>query len=451
MKAFSRFTPLACAAPFGGVLLCAFCLAAAEPDWPQVDEHAIHLLQQYVQIKSVNPPADTSDVAQFLEQEFATYGLQGELFKSDGDGKTNLLVRLPGKDRTKRPLVLLNHMDVVPADASRWKQDPFGGQIEGNEIWGRGTLDMKSTGIMQLTAMTLLKKLGIVPPRDIIFLADCDEETGGTDGAAWMIKNHWNELNPAYVLDEGGVGAHEVYTPGKLVFGISAAEKQVLWLRVRAQGTSGHGSQPIPDNANDMLMRAIERAKAFPSSNKPNELLENMRNELGSLAPNKFMNAIRQNTISVTSLRSGVGDPPKANVIPSVAEATLDCRLLPGENSEEFISEIKARINDPHVTVEEISRKPDDAPASRTDTPLYTALAAAIKKENPQATVVPIIVPYGTDGQKFRLRGVPTYGLIPMVIDMATLATMHSDSEHIPLDEFRKGLRVYFDVLRSDY
>jgi acetylornithine deacetylase/succinyl-diaminopimelate desuccinylase-like protein len=437
------------------ILICltSLCklLSAAEPDWQQVDEHAIALLQHYVQVKSVNPPANTSEAAQFLEGEFARFGLQAELFKSNGDGKTNLLVRLPGKDSSKRPLVLLNHMDVVPADASRWKHDPFGGQIEGGEIWGRGSLDMKSTAIMQLTAMTILKQLGIVPSRDIIFLADCDEETGGSDGAAWMIKNHWTELNPAYVLDEGGVGSRDVYIPGKLVFGISVAEKQVLWLRLRAQGTSGHGSQPIADNANELLMKAIGKAKQLPASMKPNPLVMKMREELGSFASNKFMNAVQQDTISVTSLRSGVGDPPKANVIPSLAEATLDCRLLPGENAEEFVSNMKARINDSHVTVEQISRKPDDAQPSDTDTALYRAVRSAIAKENPGAIVAPIIVPYGTDGQKFRIRGVPTYGLMPMTIDMATLATMHSDSEHIPLEQFRKGLRVYFDIVSSDF
>ncbi len=437
------------------IIICAFLLCefanAAEPDWPRVDEHAISLLQHYVQIKSVNPPANTSEAAQFLQAEFAKFGLHAELFKSDGDSKTNLLVKLPGRDSSKGSLVLLNHMDVVPADASRWKHDPFGGQIEAGEMWGRGSLDMKSTAVMQLTALTLLKQLGIVPSRDIIFLADCDEETGGSDGAAWMIQHHWDELNPAYVLDEGGVGSRDAYIPGKLVFGISVAEKQVLWLRLRAQGTSGHGSQPIPDNANDLLMRAITEAKRFPPAMKPNALVAKMRDELGGFASNKFMNAIQQDTISVTSLRSGVGEPPKANVIPSLAEATLDCRLLPGENADEFISGMKARINDSHITVERISRKPDDAQASRSDTPLFGALRSAIEKENPGATVAPIIIPYGTDGQKFRMRNVQTYGLMPMTIDLTTLGTMHSDSEHIPLDQFRKGLRFYFDILSSDF
>lgn len=210
-------------------------------------------------------------------------------------------------------------------------------------------------------------------------------------------------------------------------------------------------SQPIADNANDLLIRAIEKAKEFPPSGKPNPIVQEMRQSLGTLASNKFMNAIQQNTISLTSLRSGLGESPKANVIPSLAEATLDCRLLPGQNAEEFVSEIKARVNDPHITVEQISPKPDDSPGSRRDTPLFDAMKRAIQKQNPSATVLPIVVPYGTDSQKFRMRGVIAYGLIPMVIDLHTLATMHSDSENIPVEQFRRGLHIYFDILRSEW
>lgn len=432
------------------LILCSFA-SAADPDWPKVEEHAITLLEHYIQIKSVNPPADTRETAHLLQTEFASVGLESHLYESRITGQTNLLVRLPGQDRSKRPLLLLNHMDVVPADASRWKMDPFAATIEGGQIWGRGALDMKSTGIMQLVAMALLKEQGIVPPRDIVFLATCDEESGGVYGAAWMIANHWQDLQPEYVMDEGGAGSRELYAPGRLVFGVSVADKQVLWLKLRAQGTSGHGSQPIPDNANDLLIRAIAEAKGFKPSGTTNPIVGRMESQLTTLADNKFMNAVRHDTISVTSLRSGVGDPPKSNVIPSLAEATLDCRLLPGQNADEFISEIKARINDPRVTVEMTSPQPDDPPPSKTDTALFKAIVAAISKYNPQATVLPIIVPYGTDGQKFRKLGVPAYGVIPMVLDTATVATMHSDSERIPLDQFRKGLHIYYDILRSQY
>jgi acetylornithine deacetylase/succinyl-diaminopimelate desuccinylase-like protein len=435
-----------------GILLAFTTLAiAAEPDWPQVEQHAVDLLQRYVRIRSVNPPADTSQTARLIQSELAAAGLQATLYRSGSEGQTNLIVRLPGRDRSKRPLLLLNHMDVVPVDPTRWKEDPFGAEIKDGILWGRGSLDMKSTGIMQLTGLILLKQLGIVPARDIVFVSTCDEETGGVKGAGWMIQNHWDEMNPEYVLDEGGVGSRDVYAPGKLVFGISVIDKQLVWLRLRATGIAGHGSQPNPDNANDILIHAIEKAKEFPSSSRPNPIVTEMRNAVGEFATNKFMNAIQQNTMSVTSLRSGVGDPPKVNVIPSLAEATLDCRLLPGTNAEEFVSDIKARINDRRVTVEQISPNADDTQPSSAHTALYSAISNAIRKENPSAIVMPIVVAFGTDGQKFRKRGVAAYGIMPMIIDDATFATMHSDSERIPIDQFKRGLHIYFDILRADW
>ncbi|MFL6351102.1 MAG: M20/M25/M40 family metallo-hydrolase [Bryobacteraceae bacterium] len=440
-----------CIQSAGAFFLCCGLAGASEPDWPSVEQHAIDLLQRYVRIASVNPPADTSATAKLLENEFASAGIAAKLYESGPGGKTNLMVRLPGKDSSKRPLLLLNHMDVVPVAPARWSANPFGAEIKDGLLWGRGTFDMKSTGIMELTALILLKQLGITPARDIIFLATCDEETGGVNGAAWMIKHHWDKLNPEYVLDEGGVGSRDVYTTGKTVFGISVADKRVVWLKVRATGTSGHASQPIPDNANDLLIGAIEKAKQLQPSTKPNPVVQEMRQAVGTFASNKFMNAIQANTVSLTTLRSGVGDPPKVNVIPSVAEATLDCRLLPGENADEFLSGMKARVNDSRVSFEQVSQNAEDPAPSRTDTPLYDAIRKAILKQHPGATIMPIIVAFGTDGSKFRTRGSVTYGIMPMLIDTATLATMHSDSEHIPVDQFRQGLHIYFDILRSDW
>jgi acetylornithine deacetylase/succinyl-diaminopimelate desuccinylase-like protein len=418
--------------------------------WPAVESHAIELLQKYIRLPSINPPADTRATAALLAQEFKSAGLEATLYTSAPDGRTNLIVRLPGKDRTRRPLLLLNHMDVVPVDASRWKQDPFGAIIVNGMMWGRGTLDMKSIGVMQLTAMMLLKQQGIVPPSDIVFLATCDEESDGRYGAKWMIDNHWDELNPEYVLDEGAFASSDFYSPGKTVYGVSVGDKQVVWLKVRAVGTAGHASQPIPDNANDILLSAIEKAREFPPASKPNPVIAQMKQQLGEFAANKFMNAAQQNTMSLTTLRSGVGDPPKVNVIPSVAEATLDCRLLPGQNAEEFVSEIKARVNDPRVTFELLSHPADPGP-SRTDTKLFATLRSAILHAQPDARVIPVIVPWGTDSQKFRLRGVIGYGLVPMNIDLATLATMHSDSERIPLDQFKMALHIYFEILSGSW
>jgi acetylornithine deacetylase/succinyl-diaminopimelate desuccinylase-like protein len=431
--------------------LLAICAWAAEPDWTALDKYAVDLLQRYVRIASVNPPADTRPTAALLQSELARYGIAARIYSSGPNGQTDLLARLPGRDHSKKPLLLLNHMDVVPVDAKAWKLDPFGGLIRGGFLWGRGALDMKSNGILQLVAMAALRQAGIVPARDILFLATADEEASGIYGARWMIENHFEEIDPEYVLDEGGLGSREVLSTGKLVFGVAVGEKLPVWLRLRAQGTSGHGSQPIPDNANMILIQALERALAAPRSSQPHPVVAEMMRTLGSsLASNKFTSAIQRNTISLTTLSAGVGSPRLPNVIPSTSEATLDCRLLPGVNPQEFISELKARINDPRVTVEMISH-PTEAGVSSSRTPLFGAIRQAIGKHHPDALVTPILVPFSTDSSKFRRKGVVAYGFLPMTLDFATFSSMHGDAERIPVDEFLTGLRIYFDVLRSEF
>jgi acetylornithine deacetylase/succinyl-diaminopimelate desuccinylase-like protein len=427
-------------------LLVLTCVAAhaADPDWPAVERHALDLLQRYVRIASVNPPANTAAAAALLRAELEAVGLTPKIYTSGPDGQTNLVVRLRGRDSSKKPLLLLNHMDVVPADAKAWSVDPFAAIVRDGWIWGRGTLDMKSVGVQQLTALVTMKAMGIVPARDIVMLSTADEESNGERGIQWMLKNHLDDIDPAYVLDEGGAGSRDLFSPGKLVFGIGVGEKQVVWLRLRAQGTAGHGSQPIPDNANVILLAAIQKAMDVSPAQRPNTLAAGMQ------ADNKFIRAIRDNTISLTTLTSGVGSPPKVNVIPSVAEATLDCRLMPGVNAAEFISEMKARINNPRVTIERLN-DPVDAGVSPADTPLFAALRAAVLKEHPDAVVTPILLPYGTDSVNLRKRGVTAYGFEPMVLDAATVATMHSDEERIPVAEFLRGIHIFYDVLRSEF
>jgi acetylornithine deacetylase/succinyl-diaminopimelate desuccinylase-like protein len=436
------------------VLLCLLCfpLRAAEPDWPSAEKHALDLLQKYVRIASVNPPANTTEAAALIKGELEAAGFTPKLYTSGPQGQMNLIVRLPGRDRSKKPLLLLNHLDVVPVDAKAWGAiDPFGALIKDGQIWGRGSLDMKGLAVEQMTALIELKRLGLVPPRDIVMLSTADEESGGVLGIQWMLKNHFDEIDPAYVLDEGGAGSRDLFAQGKLIFGVAVGEKQMLWLRLRAKGTAGHGSQPIADNANLILLDAIRKAMETTNTDKQNPVVESMlRAAGGGFAPNKFTGAIQGNTISLTTLQSGVGSPVKPNVIPSVAEATLDCRLLPGVNADEFESGIKARINDRRVTVERLTN-PVDAGMSSAETPLFAAVRAALLKAHPDAVVTPMLVPYGTDSVQLRKRGIPAYGFMPMVVDAATVATMHSDQERVPVAEFLRGIRIYFDVLRSEY
>jgi acetylornithine deacetylase/succinyl-diaminopimelate desuccinylase-like protein len=430
--------------------LCACLLTAAEPDWAAIDKEAVDLLQRYVRLETVSPPSNVRPAVELLKPFLEKHGFTVKALQAGDQGQINLITRIPGRDRTKKPLILLNHMDVVPVDRKAWSVDPFGGEIRDGWIWGRGTLDMKGLGVQHMMALVALKQAGITPSRDIVMISTCDEEMSGIFGIRWLVANHPQEIDGEYVIDEGGVTSRDLLAPNKVTFGVAVGEKQMMWVRLRAKGTAGHGSQPIADNANDILVAAIGKALAAPSGEKVNPVVAEMRSNLGTIADNKFTRAIQRNTISLTTLRSGVGDPPKANVIPSTAEATIDCRLLPGVNAEEFLSEIRARINDSRVTVERMSAPPD-AGISDHRTPLFEAIRAAATKHHPGAVVTPMLIPYGTDSVHLRNRGMKAYGVNPMTLDASVVATMHSDEERIPVSEFLKGIRVFYDVIRSNF
>jgi len=431
------------------LFLAAILARAADPDWNSIDRTAFELLQQYIRIETIDPPANTAEAANFFKRILEDNGIPARLYPSGPNGQTNLVARVAGRDHSKKPLLLMNHFDVVPVDRKAWTVDPFAAVIQNGEIWGRGTMDMKGIGIEQLMALVTLKKSGITPSRDIVMLSTADEENNGTYGIRWMIEHHFPDIDPEYVLDEGGFGTRDILAEGKLVFGIAVGEKQTLWLKVRARGTAAHGSQPIPDNANLTLLNALPKAMALPAA-KPHPVVAEMARNIGTLAANKYTAAIQANTVSLTTLTSGVGSPVKVNVIPSTAEATLDCRLLPGVNAPEFISEMKARINDPRVTVEAMN-EPDDPGASPSRTPLFEAMRRAVLKSHPDAIVTPMLVPHGTDSSKLRAKGVIAYGFTPMVLDLSTAGSMHSDREHIPIPEFQKGIRIFYDVLTAEF
>jgi len=426
------------------------------PDWTAVGAEATKVLTDYVRLDTSNPPGDTRKAADFLAAIFEREGIPVTRYES-APGKAILYARLKASvtPPAGKAIVLLHHMDVVPADRSRWKTDPFAPTIVGGELWGRGSMDMKGLGVAHLLAFLELKRQHVALARDVILLAEPDEEVGGAQGARWMIANHFAELDPEYVLDEGGFGSRDLFTPGKLVYGISVAEKKLIWLKVRAEGISGHGSQPIEQNPNDHMVKALARLLApsaaaetsrAPSSEK--SIVQIMKENVGTFAANKFTNAIQQSTISLTWLRSGVGDPPKINVIPSVAEAGLDCRVVPGTTTDQWVAEVRRRLADPSLKIDVINEG-DNPIVTSTDTPLYRSLAQAITRQHPDAIVTPMLVPYTTDSNAFRPKGVKSYGVFPAILSADTVASMHGDGEHVPLDGVRQAAQVFFEVLRE--
>jgi len=425
-------------------------------------DEAVRLLSQYVAIDTSNPPGDTRKAADFLASVLDREGIPVTRYES-APGKAIIYARLKAtvSPPAGKAILLIHHMDVVPADRSQWKTNPFEPTIRGNELWARGAMDMKGQGVAQLLAFLRLKRERVPLTRDVILLAEPDEEVGGGLGARWMIANHYAELDPEYVLDEGGFGSRDLFAPGKLVYGISVAEKKIVWLKLRVEGVAGHGSQPNDQNPNDRLVRALSRlledgARSLQASEDRSAkavalqptIVDVMKAKVGTFAQNKFTNAIQRSTIALTWFRSGVGDPPKINVIPSVAEAGLDCRVLPGTTKDQWIAEVKRRLGDPAIAVELINES-DDPVVTSSDAPLFRHLEAAIKRRHSDAIVTPMLIPYGTDSNAFRPKGVKSFGLFPAILSGETVASMHGDAERVPLDGVREAAEILFEALRD--
>ena len=460
---------------FSSVSFVAFVLM---PRWTgaQEQEEITRLLQQYVAIDTSNPPGDTTKAAAFLTAILDKEGIPVTRYES-APGKVIIYARLKATTTPAagKAILLLHHMDVVPADRTQWKTDPFTPTIQNGDLWGRGSMDMKGQGVAQLVAFLMLKRQNVPRNRDVILLAEPDEEVGGALGARWMIANHYAELDPEYVIDEGGFGSSDLFAPNKMVYGISVAEKKIVWLKLRAEGVAGHGSQPTDTNPNDRLVKALARLLA-PESAAPKpadpaaerrpepaapkladpaaerrrepSVIDMMQAKVGAFAKNKFTNAIQKSTISLTWFRSGVGDPPKINVIPSVAEAGLDCRVLPGTTKDQWIAEVARRLGDPGIKIELINES-DDPVVTSQDAPLYRQLEAAIKRRHPEAIVTPMLIPYGTDSNAFRPKGVKSYGVFPALLPADVVASMHGDGEHVSLASVREGAQVFFEALRD--
>jgi acetylornithine deacetylase/succinyl-diaminopimelate desuccinylase-like protein len=204
------------------------------------------LLQEYVRIDTSNPPGDTTKAADFLTSIFEREGIPFTRYES-APGKSIVYARLKAtaSPPAGKAIVLLHHMDVVPADRAQWTIDPFSATIRGQELWGRGAMDMKGQGIAHLMAFLRLKRERVPLSRDVILLAEPDEEVGGALGARWMIANHYAELDPEYVIDEGGFGSRDLFAQGKLVYGISVAEKKIVWLKLCAPRITPAASRTI--------------------------------------------------------------------------------------------------------------------------------------------------------------------------------------------------------------
>jgi acetylornithine deacetylase/succinyl-diaminopimelate desuccinylase-like protein len=434
-------------------------------DWDNLLEEATHHLQKYIRIQTVNPPGNEIEGARFFKRIFDAETIPCQIFEPL-PGRGSILATLKGNGK-KKPILFLNHMDVVPVEKERWTVDPFDGTIQDGHLYGRGVLDDKSMGIVEMMALLILKRERVSLKRNILFLATADEETGGQWGIQWAMENIPSLKETEYALNEGGcVILNENGDADR--YGISNGQKVIFQLKLKAKGTSGHASMPHPDNPNVKLVHALEALTKWES---PFNILPMVKEYFLKLAPkqppddrkffediekglkdhafskrltsNPIYNAIVRDTISLTILQGGSKD----NVIPSESTATLDCRLIPGSSKEDFLNEVKRRLGD-EIEVEVISES-HSLPPSPLNTDLFQAIQRFAVENDPGCPVLPVLLSGATDSRFLRERGIITYDFCPFRLTENELMAEHGNDERIALENLRFGMRMLVEIIKE--
>ncbi len=425
---------------------------------------SISLLSEYIRVNTVNPPGNESAAADFLANILAGEGIDYQFYESVPNRKSIRAV-LPGNGKKGR-LILLHHMDVVAAKKEEWSFDPFSGEITDDYILGRGTLDTKGLGIMQLLAFIEMKKRNIPLNRDLVYLATADEEAGGKHGVEYLLDRHFDDLKADLVLNEGGLGEIDPDRQRPLLM-ISTAEKGPCWLKLIRRGKPGHGSMPHNDNALENLVKAVNRLLAHEEELQVTPsaaaYFKNLADDLVALKPyqidgqdSTLINILQaegmlkqpaissklKNSISLNRIVSG----EKTNIIPSYAEAELDIRLLPGVKVLDFIAKVKQILNDDEIEI--VPLQTTESTQSDVETEYYGTIASTLEKHYPEATITPCLTTGTTDSRFFRNKGIPAFGIAPVVIDSEHIKSIHGIDEKISRENMIKGTEIYIDLVQ---
>jgi acetylornithine deacetylase/succinyl-diaminopimelate desuccinylase-like protein len=433
----------------------------------QYSDLAVKWMQEYLRIDTTNPPGHEMRAVEFYKKILDGEGIENRVFEY-APGRGDLWARLSATTTSaaERPIILLNHMDVVTSDAAHWKVPPFSGEIRDGYLWGRGAQDMKNEGLAQLVVMVMLKRDKVALNRDVIFLAVADEEVDDT-GTEWFIAHQRDLLeNAEFLINEGGENLLE---DGKVKYvGIDVGEKTTYWLHVVAHGIPGHGSRPNPDSAPNRLVRALNRILAYQTplrvlpvvdeflrdmaASEPPERAAEYRNIKKAIQDKKFqeevekdesLNFLLRDTISLTMM----GGSEQTNVIPPEAWANLDVRILPGGDPKALLEAVRRVVNDPNVTVEPWKGEFRIANYSGTDNALFATIRAVSGKYFPGTPVVPHITSGYTENQIYRPLGIVAYGFDPYTATDEEGNTEHGNDERIRVEEVRRGPRILFDVV----
>ncbi|HVP17119.1 MAG TPA: M20/M25/M40 family metallo-hydrolase [candidate division Zixibacteria bacterium] len=438
----------------------------------EVEEEVTSFLSGLIRINTTNPPGNETKAAKYVAEALEKDGFKCELIESEA-GRGSVVTRLRGASR-KPSLLLLSHLDVVAANATEWSVEPFSGLVEDGFVWGRGALDMKGMTAVEVMALKLLKRNNVKLKGDVILAATADEEKGGEAGAGWVVRNHPDKVYADYVLNEGAGMAMKI--DGKNIFTINTAEKGILWFKVKAGGTPGHGSVPgAADNAILRMNKVVEKLGSFRPEISLVPTVKQYVSELAKSSEFRDLSVLLRNptlsdqildllaqkekylaeelrarlrmTVTPTIIRGGV----KENIIPSECEAVFDCRVLPGQNPANALSEIKRLLKDAgldKLSFETVQA--NDPSESPLGTPLYKLMVKVLKEFEPQCSSTPVILTGGTDSRFFRRMGSVCYGFHPVRPETSyseMQETIHGIDERISTENLVFGTSVLYNVI----
>jgi acetylornithine deacetylase/succinyl-diaminopimelate desuccinylase-like protein len=438
-------------------------------DWNAAGNEAVTRLQHLLRFDTTNPPGDELPLAQHLAALLAQEGVEAQVLQS-APTRANLAARLKG-DGSRRPLLLLSHLDVVPAEPARWTHPPFAGAIAEGQVWGRGAIDSKLTTTVQLQVLLLCRRLGLPLRRDLVLVATADEELGSNCGIKWLARHHPEVFDAEYGINEGGGFA--LLVDGRPLYTCQVGEKGSAYLDLVIHGRPGHSSVPHADNPLLHLSPVLDRlrgrlphrvtasARAFfeaaaAAQQQPEvaallrALLDPDRQEeaLARLPvdePTRLMfDAMLRNTCAPTILEAGV----KRNVIPSEATVKLSGRTLPGMEREAFLAEVRGLVGEgPEFRLDNYWAGGEFP----SDTPLFRAIQAAMRRCEPEGAVVPYMVTGGTDARFLMGRGPVVYGFLPMRHEpgMDFFSLCHGHDERVSIGNVRFAVQVLWEVVRQ--
>ncbi len=433
------------------------------------NDSTVALLVELIRANTSNPPGNERRIAEILAPRFKARGFDVQIIPTPDSGKAHFIARLKG-DGSKRPILVAAHADVVGVEREKWSVDPFAGEIKNDHVYGRGAIDFKGGMAVFARAVLMLAEQHVPLARDVIFLAEADEESASYN-TSWLARDHWQDLDAEFALNEGGW----IMTgdDGRVRYvSISTADKSSLSLTLTARGTSTHSSMPRPDNAIFALSRAMAKLSAFEpplvvtpetrqfftalarTSRPP--MSEYYRDLVGSdpakarradsvVGKDPLLHSLVRNTIAPVIIQGGF----RSNVIPGSAQATVNLRMIPGSDPVAFLEDLRRIVNDSSVELKLPANIARPTVPSSQETDLYRALVREAKTEFPGAEVTPYLFQAGTDAGAWRSRNVPVYGIYPYPIDADELTRMHGNDEKVSVKSLQQGTAMIYRTLLS--